>query len=678
MKKIISILILCSLSLTFVVLATSPYHPQHHQDYEDIKVPIGKVNFFYIPENKIFDHLEILDWKYQSKDEQKPEVVFTTYSSENTPTFTEMVYEYPYDYEILKKGGEDVLRLHVPRTYYKSGKRIDTEEISVRIYYESRSEPKRLITSFDPENPDYDYVIITNETLWQTFYDEFYSWKISNDPKISSIYIVNVSTITANSTYWVNGTYGDATNTTGGNPWIPDGKEVTFNWSIFNDSQAQIRNFIRDYYDNHNTRYVLLGGNKDAVPVRQVATCASGDGCGTYDNDWSHASDMYYSNLDYCMNNVSFEYFMQSECCGYGFDEVDWGFDVYVGRVLVSNVSGAYNWIGKTKNYTNGDNVGDYLASMICCAKDIGNSITDDTWLDLGGEYSASIYRQVQPISNMTWVNGQNISQAQWDIMDDYCNGDVSGWYGIHMILAAGHGDYHSGRLWDQYHPWICDNGDVPNFVNSESCKIGAFGTTTVTCVEDWMQYNSCMFGGVINSAFGWFGASTFFVEDFLEEMFNQTVGNQTLQFSKALQVSKENQGHTLYDGVWAMIYKEANFFGDPALEWMWYGSTFPPQGSDIEFTSIDDGTNGTYVYSSTPTFNWSKATGASKYQLQISNDSVFSDLVINLSNVSEFFFPSYYSENSTTVSFTLPSYYELPYFNKLYYCRVRAYVGGS
>jgi len=666
MRKIIILLFIFSLFLSLITIAISP-QTNSKKDYIDIKVPLGEAYCYTIPENKIFDNLEVINWKCQFKNEEKPVSIYTTYGSEKSPTFTKVVYEYPYEYEILSKGENDVLRVFVPQTYYSSNKRFDTEEMTFRIYFESK--PSSFKTSYDPQ-ADYDYVIITNESLWQTFYDEFYSWKISNDPKISSIYIVNVSDITANSIYWVNGTYGDATNETGGNPWIPDDKEVTYNWSIFNDTQAKIRNFIRDYYTNHNTRYVLLGGNKDVVPPRQAATCASGDGCRSYDNDWSHASDMYYSNLQYCMNNVSFQYFMQSECCGYGFDEVDWGFDLYVGRALVNNETTLNNWIGKTKNYSN---YGNYLSNMICCAKDNGNSITNDTWLDLGAEYAASIYRQMYPISNLTWVNGQNISQAQWDIMDDYVNGDVFGWDGIHMILSAGHGDYHSGRLWDQYHPWICDNGDVPNFVYSESCLVGAFGTTTVTCTEDWLKYNSCMFSGITNSAYGWFGASTFFVEEFLEQMFNQTLANQTLNFCKAHQDAKENQGHTTADGVWAMIYKETNFFGDPSLEWAWYSE----QSNDgPEFIAIEGGVNMTNIYTSTPTFNWTVVTNTSRYWLQVSNDSAFTDVVLNITDISEAVYPTYYSENDTTVSFILPSTNELDIMNKIYYCRVCAYYG--
>lgn len=667
MKKLISILILFSLSLTFIVIAT----PAQQQNYIDIEVPLGEVIFYTIPDDKEFDRIEVLNCKQQFQTAEKPETIFRTESSEKPSTFTSMIYEHPYEHEILRKGDRNVLRLYAPGTHYESGRRIDTEEMVARVYFEPKCELKGFTTSYEPQNPDFEYVIITNESLWQTFNDEFKSWKISTDSKINNIWIVNVSDILGWRAYTVNDTYGDATNASCGNTWIPNDKQVTSSYSLFNDTQAQIRNFLRDCYNTENTRYVLLGGNKDMVPSRQVATRASGDGCGTYSNDMSHASDMYYSCLHYCMNNNTNSYWMESECCGNEFDEVDWGFDLYVGRALVNNVSTLNNWIGKTKNYTSGVYNGNYLEGQICAGKNGAGSITNNTWLDLGGEYAASIHRQSYPISNMTWVNEQNISQAQWNIMDDYVNGDVSGWNGIHMIFCSGHGDFHSGTLWDQYHPWICFNGDAPNFIYTESCKSGGFGTTTVTCIEDWMKYNSCIFAGVANSAFGWFGASTFFIEELLSEMFNQTVGNQTLQFSKAHQDARELQGHSSYDGVWAMIYKETNFFGDPALEYQWYvqGDIGP------EFITIDGGINMTNVYTSTPTFKWTRITNATQYQLQISNNFIFTDLVISLLDINEYTYPAYYSQDTTNVSFTLPPSYPLPTFNKLYYCRVRAYT---
>jgi len=102
---------------------------------------------------------------------------------------------------------------------------------------------------------------------------------------------------------------------------------------------------------------------------------------------------------------------------------------------------------------------------------------------------------------------------------------------------------------------------------------------------------------------------------------------------------------------------------------------TSSPTSNGPQFLSISSSSNGTILYNATPTFNWTIVSNTSRYQLQISTTSSFADtdLVVNLTNVSEINFASYYDENSTRVSFTLPTINSLSSYNR-YYCRVRAF----
>lgn len=100
--------------------------------------------------------------------------------------------------------------------------------------------------------------------------------------------------------------------------------------------------------------------------------------------------------------------------------------------------------------------------------------------------------------------------------------------------------------------------------------------------------------------------------------------------------------------------------------------SNYTPSASSAEFIDVNSGNNGTTVHTTTPTFNWT-ITSASKYNLQIANDSTFTDLVVNITNITEYDYASCYSANETRVSFTLPAAYALPTTYKKYYCRVRS-----
>ena len=91
------------------------------------------------------------------------------------------------------------------------------------------------------------------------------------------------------------------------------------------------------------------------------------------------------------------------------------------------------------------------------------------------------------------------------------------------------------------------------------------------------------------------------------------------------------------------------------------------------QFIYIDGGTNGTTGYSATPTFNWTIDTNAIHYWLHIANDSAFTDLVVNITNINEYTYPSEYDSNTTRVSFTLPTANSLQVIDKTYYCRVQS-----
>jgi hypothetical protein len=353
---------------------------------------------------------------------------------------------------------------------------------------------------------------------------------------------------------------------------------------------------------------------------------------------------------------------MENAVCGSPVDEIDWGFDVHVGRVLVNQKWETLWWINKTKSY-HANNQTNYTKWNAVPCKDGGNSISNQTWTGWQGSQPGPGIGEEFP-DNMSFINNQNISQAQWSILDDYANGNAGGIPGFIMIYHAGHG----GTLWDPYSDVNLDNMGTPNFVITEGCSSADFGEDDSSRMEDWMSDNGGAFGGVANSAFGWFVASTYYGKQMMKEMFNDS---NTSVFCIAFENSKEVVGHDP-DCVWGQIVKDSNFFGDPAMEWQWYE---PASSDDIHFISIDSGLNGTNVTSATPTFIWNISHGANTYHLQISNDTAFTDVVINLNDISEFKYPSEYSTDGTNVTFTLPSSDSLPYFNKLYYCKVRAYV---
>jgi len=671
-----------TIALIIIISVVIVYNlPSTKETYFIYEFYDAETKLMLLEEGQHLKDVEIIDWQYEKKIEQQPKMpMFYTQDTENiTESQIEIIpfLENPYEIEILKVGQTDKIRLNVPRVFYKT--EVDETYEYTTTYLKVKLDISKTIKA--TVKADYNsqsfpiYLIITNETFWPIFNDEFKDWKIANDPKVNSIKIVNVSYITSTSTFWVNGSYGDGTNQTGGNFWIPDGKEVTSNWNLFNDTQAQIRNYIR-YAQLGNCEYVLLGGNKDGVPPRMVCSYASGDGCVTYDNDVSHASDMYYGCLHYSMNNNTNSYFMENECCSYSWDEIDWGFDILVGRACCAAKVQLRNWINKTKAYVDGNDVSkeQYLKNNLNACKDGDNAISNQTWTgwwEAEGIFGPGIGDEFP--SNISWLNNRNITQAQWVVMDDYVSDAITGWDGINIIYHAGHGGTLYSTHGGCYRPFLCRNKPIPQFVYTEGCNNGDFGTDVWSNAESWIGFNGT-YASISNSAFGWFVASTYFGEEMMSRMFNETRGVNELTFLQAHNDARETEGHSSADGVFAMIYKETNYFGDPALDWVWYQHSYSPSTDKNQIISINSNGNRTNITDSTPTFNWTIVTNASQYNLLIATDSAFTSITVNLTNISELFYPLYYYQNTTNVSFTLPNTYALPSFGT-YYVKVRANV---
>jgi len=515
----------------------------HHQSVE-------------IPEGYTFKSITPNQYIIVRTPDEAPLVTFPTTNQTTEFQPSTPVYYEPYYYEVLKKGRQEYVDIFVPSQSYKDEYRLEPIKYVFAVTYEQSDEPTMPLSPMTT----YDYLIITSTALWSTFNDNFKAWKLANDPKITNILITNVSDIVNMPQCWVNGTYGDAKNASQGNHWIPNGKQIRSSYSMFNDTQCKIRNYIRYCYDNYGTRYVLLAGNRDNVPVRMACSYAHAGPGGTWWNDTSHACDMYYSCLDYCMNNNTNSRWMENNFDPSiwwahvpVWDEIDWGFDVTVGRLLISSTTEANHWITKEKEYVNGNalNKGNYLNNWIIAAKDANSQITNFTW---------NLFKNDLP-SNVTFVNGKNITQAQWNNLANYCNGVMPGFAGINILHHSGHGGSET-----PYTASNLNNSVKANFFYTEGCDTAEFGDSSCT-MEQLFRDDGGPMAAIGNSAYGWFEASSWYGEAMFSNMFNTS---NNLCFAESNDYSREAVGHTLHS-VCPMIVKELNFFGDPSLDYKWY-----------------------------------------------------------------------------------------------------------
>ena len=212
----------------------------------------------------------------------------------------------------------------------------------------SKAANKNSITINPSSNSNFEYIIITNEYLADSDFQRL----IQHKSQYLTATIVTIEDILINADFQVNGKYGDGTNEANGNHWIPNGKEVTKNFSNFDDEPARIRNFLRFAYDEWNTKYVLIGGDAQIIPVRKLRINETWWYTG-FTTIWTFAnirSDFYYTALDGTWNDDFDEHF--GEASEYSInDEADYIAEMFIGRAPVDNKRDVKTFVDKVINF---------------------------------------------------------------------------------------------------------------------------------------------------------------------------------------------------------------------------------------------------------------------------------------------------------------------------------------
>jgi len=378
----------------------------------------------------------------------------------------------------------------------------------------------------------YDYVVVTNNDLRSSF-QTLVNWKIQ---KGLTATIVLVEDIMKNPNYNSNGLYGDGS----GSP-------------RFNDTQAHIRNFIKDAYLNWDTKYVLLGGDDEIIPSRGVY-CSGG----YYSNysDYNIPCDMYYGALDGSWdkdNDTIFGeavYHWTGPENGTAGEEADFFAEVYVGRATVDTAQEAMNFVNKTVTYEQTPQA-NYLKKALM----IGNTLDPITEGGNGKDRTSDIIPQY----TTTRLYSRDGTYDRAAVINEMNNG-------THIVNHDGHSNYLT--VMGLY------RSDVDSLTNTEyfmvyslGCYSAAFDEATsgsTEAVAEHFIFNSHgAFAYIGNSRYGWYcSASTDGPGDRYDQMFFTLINNGTRNLGKALQLSKELE--PVLDR-WTCF--TLNLLGDPEAE---------------------------------------------------------------------------------------------------------------
>jgi hypothetical protein len=202
---------------------------------------------------------------------------------------------------------------------------------------------------------------------------------------------------------------------------------VTTTWVYSNysgelagDNQDKIRQCIKDYWQNHGTVYVLLGGDVGVVPYRPAYTMS-----GDYGN--ALPADLYYSDLDGTWNGDG-----DSNYGEYPADGIDMYSDVYVGRAPVQSTSETNIFVNKVLQYEAESSQPalptDYELKMLMLASKADSSTDTAILMDIIDSESVpaqwTITKLYQSLGNLSRTSAINALNT-----------------GMNVVAHAGHGN---------------------------------------------------------------------------------------------------------------------------------------------------------------------------------------------------------------------------------------------
>ncbi len=350
--------------------------------------------------------------------------------------------------------------------------------------------------------------------------------------------------------------------------------EIRTTSDVGSNDPDDVRDYIRDRYNNDGIQFVLIGGDDDIIPAKDLYVISwEGDGSST---EYNMPGDIYFACLDGTWNYDGDSYVGEPGDGESGTD-VDLIAEVYVGRASVSSSSEASRFVEKTLEYLSTQS--SYLERVLLCGEYLGfGGVSDyagnmmDEMVDssyAGGSLTVCIPSDKFTIDELydrdwsgnDWPTSEIISRIN---------------SGRHIINHLGHG--YNNQAMKMYNSTVANNltnNDLA-FVYTQACLCGHFDNTD--CWAEYMSIktNHAAFALVANSRYGWGaeystdGPSQRYNRQFWDAVFNPNENKP--QLGPANHDSKEDNLYRINESCMRWCYYETNLFGDPAVHFRGLG----------------------------------------------------------------------------------------------------------
>ena len=346
--------------------------------------------------------------------------------------------------------------------------------------------------------------------------------------------------------------------------------------STFNDSQAHIREFCKDAYQDWETEYVILGGDWDATASHQIVpyrlfTDRYEDN--TYD---TMACDLYYSNLD-----GDWYYSGSGGMWGGGRSSGvnDYFGELYVGRICAYNAEMVSNAVQKIINYDTNSSLSDeWLSKVSFWGGDLG-------WTSTSKQYMEEIRLGTNTYRTFTGFEEWNTAypESSFDTTERLYHADIGDSYTTYFDNSVtndnasiiNHLDHSSYNVPFGMSNWQFRYNTKPFFGYSQGCLAGRFQSGYAGCEQMMCRHaERHAFALVLNTGYGYGsvsttnGASQYIHAYFWDYFFNnQSQHQENWQLGKANLYAHDKMATVMdYNShAWCYAWYSAHYFGDPA-----------------------------------------------------------------------------------------------------------------
>ena len=343
----------------------------------------------------------------------------------------------------------------------------------------------------------------------------------------------------------------------------------------FNDSQAHIREFCKDAYQDWGTQYILLGGDWDGTASHQIVPYrlfTDRDEEDTYD---TMACDMYYSHLD-----GDWYYDAQSIWGGgYNSGANDLYGELYIGRLAVWSADMISNAVYKIINIdTNNSLSQNWRRTCSFWGGDLGWTATSKQYMDeirLG----TNTYRTFTGFEEWNTAH-PNITI---DTTERLYHADLGATYKTYFTNSieddnasiVNHLDHSGSSTPFGLTNWDYKYNNKTFFGYSQGCLGGRFHQTEAGCEQMICEHeNRHAYALVLNTGYGYGnmfttnGASQYIQAYFWDYFFNnQSEDLEAWQLGRAMLYARDKMGAIMnsQSHAWCYAWYSAHLFGDPA-----------------------------------------------------------------------------------------------------------------